>query len=66
MKVLRKPQQKDIAMPAPRYRGESHYAILCCVEISHVSSYKDRHNVSLFSLKSMMPAPLELTPAAKI
>ena len=38
---------KDIVMPAHAYAWRTPYAILCCYEISQVSSYKNRHNVSL-------------------
>ena len=38
---------KDIVMPAHAYAWRTPNAILCCYEISQVSSYKNRHNVSL-------------------
>lgn len=44
--VLRKPLNEDIVLSDPRYRVETHYAILRSVEISQVSLNKNRHNVS--------------------
>ena len=47
MKVLRKPQQKDIVMPAHAFAWRTHYAILFALKISQVFIHKNRHNVSL-------------------
>ena len=65
--VLRKPLNEDIVMSDPRYRAETHYAILRSVEISQVSLNKNRHNVSRLIHNVLMPTHInELTSGAKI
>ena len=43
-------------MPAHAYAWRTPYAILCYFEISQVSEYKNRHNVSL-NLPTMYDVP---------
>ena len=54
-------------MPAHAYAWRTPYAILCYFEISQVSEYKNRHNVSL-NLPTMYDVPPSpgLTSAANI
>lgn len=49
---MRKPLHKDIVTPSRAIYTEAHYAILCAVEVSHVSSYKKKHNASLILPKN--------------
>ena len=44
--AVRKPLHKDIVTPSRAIYTEAHYAILCVVEISHVSANKTKHNAS--------------------
>ena len=57
IEVLRKPMRKDTVTPSRAIYTEAHYAILCVVEISHVSSYKTKHNASsiLPKVESVLP-----------
>lgn len=65
--VLRKPLNEDIVLSDPRYRVETHYAILRSVEISQVSLNKIRHNVSRFFQNVLMPTHFsELTSGTKV
>ena len=46
------PLHKDIVTQSRAIYTEAHYAILCAVEISHVSSYKTKHNASDYFRKN--------------
>ena len=63
IEVLRKPMRKDTVTPSRAIYTEAHYAILCVVEISHVSIDKTKHNAS-----SILPKVEPVLPdsAAKI
>ena len=57
IEVVRKPLHKDIVTPSRAIYTEAHYAILCVVEISHVSIDKTKHNASsiLPKVESVLP-----------